>query len=488
MENNFAEREINLWDMFWAVCLKWRSILLWAVIFALLAGGFGYYKSAKVAEQSGVTSQVTAEDLRNNLTYEELQAVNTYLEYVQIYEEMCNYNEYSPLMQMNSNSFFEGEISYYVENGYVVEYPVIEGNNNIVAMVEAYNAVVQTEEFAKQIKNVIADENVKPYAMELIDNTETSDTDKAAGVFSIYVRAQDEDTCMQLKEIVKKAVEDNKANVNSMFGEHEIVLLQDVVYKTNSPELLVEQKESVDRCYACGIGLAPILDKFNNNQKTYINVLNKEQEEGCKESGEAAVSEPKVTPTAKVDVKYLIIGFLGGAFIAFAVWVVVYLFAGKLRLEDDFEKIFKNKLLGSVPSYDANKKKWFAFVDKFFLKIRHFNQRYFEREEALEMIAANIRIAAQKADSKQVMFAGAVCGNEEKKVMEAIAEKLNNDDIELVWSDSVLYNAEALQRMVQIGHLVMIEKAEASLYTEVKKEIEICAQHDINLIGCVIVY
>ena len=39
------EKEINLFDLFGAVCLKWRSILVCATILAVLAGTISYVNS-----------------------------------------------------------------------------------------------------------------------------------------------------------------------------------------------------------------------------------------------------------------------------------------------------------------------------------------------------------------------------------------------------------------------------------------------------------
>ena len=171
----------------------------------------------------------------------------------------------------------------------------------------------------------------------------------------------------------------------------------------------------------------------------------------------------------------------------FALWALAYIFSNRLRLEDDFEQIFGSKLLGNV-AMTNKKKKWFAFIDRLFEKLRHFNQRYFETEDALDMVAANIRIAMQKAEGKSVMVTGAVCGEDEKKVAEALADRLKKDGIEIVCGSPVLYNAEALEKLVETGCAVLVEKAEKSLYQEVAREIEICAQQEVKLIGTVVVY
>lgn len=55
METQFyidEERDINLRGLFFSILLKWRSILMCMVVFAVIAGGSSYMKSAKLAEKN----------------------------------------------------------------------------------------------------------------------------------------------------------------------------------------------------------------------------------------------------------------------------------------------------------------------------------------------------------------------------------------------------------------------------------------------------
>ncbi len=489
MKKGVAEREINLFDMLWAVCQKWRSILTVAVIMAVLAGGFSYYRSVKSVEALAEAEQITSEDLAKGLSYEEIKTSEVYLNYKQTYEELTYYTENAPLMQMDANDFYVGEVGYYVDNGYKVEYPIIGENNNVVAMVNAYKGTIGTQEFAQKIEEILGSAGIDSYAMELVDCDGTYaggnviDNQEDKGVLSVTVYAKDEETCLALKELVKSVIESSKGEVTKQFGKHDITIIKDVVSRTSSGDLLQVQKEKMDLAYTCSNNMYNMSLKFTPAQQAYVDMC---IEEGGKVT-EVVNEEEKAVPVAAISKKLVALGFLGGAFLMFVIWGLMYIFSSRIRLEDNFEVVFGSKLLGNVPTSDK-KKKWFYFIDAIFEKLRHYNQHYFEREEALDMVAANIRIAMAKKDAKKVMVTGAILGAEEKAIAEDLATKLKKDGIEILCASPILYNAEALEKLVEIGQVVLVEKVEKSLCGEVEREIEICRQQEVNLIGCVVAY
>ena len=123
-----------------------------------------------------------------------------------------------------------------------------------------------------------------------------------------------------------------------------------------------------------------------------------------------------------------------------------------------------------------------------FIRLRHLNQRYFDQEKAYEMAVANIRISLKDTNNRMVIVSGAVCDTDEKNVIDELAKRLEHDEIKLEYINPVLYNAEALERLVEVGQVIFIEKVEQSLYQEVQAEIEICEKQNVNLLGCIVIY
>lgn len=484
MRKNVAEREINFWDMLWAICLKWRNIFACAIILSVLAGGFSYYKNAKAIAEINEMAEVDIDEIAQRLDDEELETMDTYITYKDMYSKQVDFNEKSELMKLDAESFYKGEVTYYIDNNYEVVYPVINKTNPIVSIVNAYRAEFNKSDFIKKSSDILDIEyKGAAYNADFIDFDNTYEmansieTDASKGILSVSVYVSDEYECEKMLALIKEIVESKKDEIASTHGKHDLVLIQDTCVKSANNTILGTQKENIDKVQTYAKLMSDMEAKFSNDERLYINAykqMNMKTEE--KEPVRAGISK-----------KLLILGFLGGVFLALFYFALVYIFGTKIRLEDDFEDIFGSKLLGNV-LMSEKKKKWFGFIDKLFEKLRHFNQRYFETEDALDMVAANIRIAMQKVENKKVMVTGAVCGEDEKKVADALAERLKKDGIEIVCESPMLYNAESLEKLVEIGSVVLVEKAEKSFYQEVAREIEICAQQDVSLIGTVVVY
>lgn len=488
------ERELSLYDMFWAICLKWRSILAVAIVFAVLAGAFSYVQSAKQIEANSkiVTDETedSLEKLYTRMSYDEQKMADGYLNYKKSYDDLVAYNENAPLMQLDANDFYKGEISFYIDTNYAVEYPVIEKKDDTVAITNAYKSVISSQDFANHMSDVLGIEKTA-YALEMVDSkgvyagVNALDNEESQGLLSICVYAKDEETCLQLEELVKENVLAKKNELKQQFGEHEINVLKEEISRTASAELLKYQKANMELAYTCSNNMYNMYIRFADYQKAYINQAR--IDEGAKTVLPETTEENTVVLTPTISKKMIVLGFLGGACLIFVFWAFVYIFSTRLRLEENFEQIFSSKLLGNVPMADK-KKKWFFFVDGLFEKLRHFNKRYFALDDALDMVAANIRIAMKNADSKKIMFTGAACGEEEKKMIKLLEERLKKDGIEIVFESSILYNAESLEKLVETGRVVLVERAEKTFQHEVAREIEICTQQNIDLIGTVIVY
>lgn len=486
MEKNFEEREINLIDMFWAACLKWRQIVLWAVIFALLAGSFSYLKSAKAARAAvSPVEEIALEDIK--LDKDSKRNATAFLQYKQMYAEQIRYNGKAPLMQLDANGFYREVISYYVDNHFSVEYPVMNKTNYIDAMVEAYQASLRSEEFTARLVEVTGiDENDASYETERIDcinkygalNTPANDS----GIMMISVYGRDEQSCRELAELVKESITSRKADVTGKFGEHDITLVEDSCSYISDADLLKYQQDNISKLSTYATSLETMKGKLSDEELSYVNAFEKEQE-AEEEKEEQEVDVPAVT----VSKKLIVVGFVGGAVLAFFFIVLLYLLNSRLRLEDHFERIYATKLLGNVIVNNDGKKKWFAFIDRIFYRLRHFNKHYFPEEEAVSMIAAGIRIGARKEGASKVYVTGAVLEKEEKSVIEQLKKELKKSGIELVSGKPVLYDAEALEQIAETGFAVLVEQAGVTLYSQVAEELEICAHQGVKVLGAVVV-
>lgn len=479
MEKSVAEREINVIDMFWAVCLKWRQILLWAVIFAILAGGMSYLKKARAA------AEPSKGNLLENfeLSEEEKKNADAYLEYEQMYWEQIAYNSNAARMRLNADGFYRGTVSYYVDNHYEVEYPLINKADNIDSLIGAYMMLFKAEEFYAGLQEVMDDDQTEISYLEELVECKNND----GSVLTICVRGADEKSCRALMELVKETVQAGKTEISKNIENHDITMIRDACDYVSDAELLRYQQDNISKLSTYKLNIENMKAKMTDTELSYVDAYEQNQEKKDQaEEAEAVEAETEKT-AVRISKKLVVFGFVGGGALAFAIFALFYLLSAKLRLEDNFEKVYGVKLLGNVVLQKETKKKWFGFIDRFLDRMRHLNKHYFSEDESISMIAASIKIGAKKQNAAKVYVTGAAMGKEETSLIEKIKKELEKTNVELISGKPILYDAEALEQSAEAGYVVLVEHAGVSLYTEVGQEIEVCEHQGMHVLGAVVV-
>ena len=105
----------------------------------------------------------------------------------------------------------------------------------------------------------------------------------------------------------------------------------------------------------------------------------------------------------------------------------------------------------------------------------------------VEMIYVGVKLAAEKSNINSVYVTGAGLAENHTPLLDEVIAKLKKDGIEVEMGKSILYYAGALEQSVKVGNVLLLEKAGQSLYQEIQREIEICSQQELNLLGAVVV-
>lgn len=498
MGNNEQEREINLADMIWTICLKWRVLLVSAVIFAVLAGGYSCLNSMRSRERSDDSDP----QLSNIELLEDSQdRVNQYLQYVKILEDQFAYNENAPFMQLNALGFYVGRVSYYVDNHFQDEQPDNSEFGNMKAIITSYLAELRSEGFISELYSLMggsADNSA--YLLELVDTANqyggavfsqnaniAAALDNGSNTMTISVYGAEEAACRELLQLVKKTIEGKRDSVAGRIGEHDIILIEDACNYVSDIQLLTYQKGKMDWVTTSQTAVKNLEGQLSEQEMLYIQQLETSQEvEGSAEDEGNEPQQNTVTfSAADINVKYVAIGFVGGLILAGFVIILLYVLNNRLRLADDVEALYGVKLFCRMVPDEERKKKIFDFVDDFLIKLRNINQHSFTPEEAISMAAAGIRISARNAKTTKIYATGSNMGPKEKAVIENLAEELKKTGVELIAGNPILYDAEAMEHAAEVGNLVLVERAGVSMYDEVSNELETCSYQGIKILGMV---
>lgn len=495
MENRVDDREINIIDMLCAICLKWRQICVVAVACAVLAGAFSYYQNVQSLKADSKPKEETKfEDIE--LEDEDERNVCIYMEYQELYNNQLTYNENASLMKLDANGFYVGNISYYIDNYFSVEYPTISKENNVDAMIQAYKAEFRDENFATKIAEKLElDETLASYSLELVDggNKYGSSVSMAesTGVMTVSVYGKDEETCEILAQLVREMIESKKTTVVQQFGEHEITLIEDVCKYVSDANLREYQRNNIDRLYIYSKSISEVKTKISEDVVNLLQAYKESQQAKLDSETQTEVENSEgnmeESSPAGFSKKMIVIGFIGGMLMTVVFVALSYLFNGRLRLEDDFENLYGVKLLGRVISSKKERKNILGFVDAMILHIRHSNLVMFQVEDAIPMIVTNIKIACVKEQKKKIAITRNGENAGEKEIVTRVTEGLRKEGIEVVVGNTLLYDCAMVECAAESSLVVLVESANKVGYMTVQKEINICKQQGTKVVGAIIV-
>ena len=127
---------VDLKDLLYRIILKWRLMIIFAVIFAVAANMFGIYKSKKSADAMAADQAALSEDaesIKALLTDKEAQevdiAVSAYMNLKKRCDALSRYLDGSVFASLDFSAVPTVKVNYIVDSHYETEYPVIEKKN-----------------------------------------------------------------------------------------------------------------------------------------------------------------------------------------------------------------------------------------------------------------------------------------------------------------------------------------------------------------------
>lgn len=515
METQFyidGERDINLRGLFFSILLKWRSILMCMVVFAVIAGGFSYMKSAKLAEknralieeeQSTLSAQEREEaaKAREEAAAKALNATEitnvkhvagVVNEYQQMYDAQKRYNDNSIYMRLDPTAVHTATLQYYVDNHFKIEYPVMGEANNVSAIVQAYQSKLSSEELYEQIVSAYGGEVEASYFKEVID---TDITGAGNGVLKIVLYGYDDAMVHTMAECIKGVVGAAQGEIASNFTRHDISLVNESYLVQADSHIFTEQQNNIQRLTTLNDSIIRLESTLSENELAYLLTLldsqtvkvnmEEDETEETEETEESLLNDEIVVIPASVNASFVFLGFVLGAMIVVVFYGIQYIVDNRLKTEEEIEDYFKIQNMGCLNMQEKGERS--NLIDKWIIGWRDRNKRSFSQEESLRMIQAGIRIAAEKHGLHNVFMTGCDVGKMEEEAIEKIKTLLSDVNLTIRYGNNPIYDPESLMELANTEGIVLIEKVGESTYSEIKKEIELCCIHKSRIVGAIVI-
>ena len=368
-----GERVIDLLALIRTVLKKWRRMLLFGILFALLSAVyFGVLKSGKAVEV--VDSEVSVENESPNNYAVELEIIDN---------SIANKNRYiqnSKLLQLDPNAVSRAYIRFSIQMDDTEESSEAEGTGEEVAVQEVLDEQ-QVQEISSadmadtagadmagagengsdSISKVYLDDSSRKAVLILRHyiNAVNYDTDyeklaSQLGMEKEYIRElvwasvedeaalsgniqavySDEENAVMIAEQALEILKEEKAAATGLYGRHKVIVEPAVVRTTSDRSYNTQLKERLQE-------MNDLKTQKDNFQKNFN--LTEKMVEKLSDTG----SENKIS--RKELVKYIVLGFILGCLLFLLVYAIFLVAAGVLLSSRELGRMFGMNKLAVVP-------------------------------------------------------------------------------------------------------------------------------------------
>ena len=483
------EREIDIKTMLRQSLKHWRVVLIGAVIGAVLACGVKY-KADTAAAQAAINNQieaanapeVTIEYLEGLLGENHAAAVWNAAEYWAYIEDKKEYMEKSVWFNLNA----------YEENAVYLSYQVQSAEP--LRMISSCGRYLNGTEMAESIIEEMGLKIETKYVTELLSMPLTDN----ATYFTVKVCADNKEECEALADCVEKLMgnytrllEQEDGVTQIRFVERDSRVVTDETLANTQVAYDVELYNMLNVCnsYIAGFDgnqlqlYKMLLEKGTETGISIYADVNEEDEENVKDTPAVEID---TTIHVKPNVTVTLIGFFAGGIAAYAILMLLYTISPSIHGTDEMKYLFGLSNLGTMNTIMIGKKRICFIVDHWIDRLSRGRKNSLDYEQQLELIVANIRVVCEKQGVHQVFAFGSDIRKIPEVSLKNIQTKLKEHGISIEYGEGILMNPESLEQASKIGAVIVFEVDEKTKCEEIAKELNVCRQSGIKILGAVL--
>lgn len=443
MEHKKEDSVIYLKDLLFAALYRWRTILVIAIAFALLLGGF---KAFPLLSDNNA-EQLPQASLDNQQESDLLSAKVSLLE--ASLEDQKAYLQDSIFMQLNPYAFYEVALRLYVDSNYQINpdktYQSIDKTPAILA---AYTSALSSDEATRQLADAIkTDPKYIPELRKISSSVED-------GMLSVAIQCANEEDAATLLSVLISEINATHEGINNAVDTHTISILEEVISQKADRSIATKQTE--------------VFTLYSQLQK---DLANARLELGALKS-KLNTSSP--AGIIKNSVIFAIVGVILGVFLSVCVIWVKHIASNKVygarNLTDRTGiKVISCMLCGSKSAID----RWLLSMEGRCLNTM---------EEQIPLLAANIHARCNAAN--RIFVTGTASEENITLLTKALQSAL--PDLQITGAYNLLANAEAIAALTDCDTVLLAEQCGVSRYSDINTELELVTDCHKALIGYVL--
>lgn len=487
-EKELMKRKDSDWeitDLLWEIIRRWRQILIFVLVGAVMLSGYQLVKDLKIAkttpQQVQVKEEKTLEAMENALGKQDMDEVLGAVAIKKQLDEKSTYSKESVLMSINP----------YEENVVYLQYYVI-GDAAETDYASFFKQHISNGAAVSELVDVVTDgKNVYMVSDGDILNM-NGDADGNKNSFVVRIRGLSEDDCKTMAEQVKVNLQQYEQKLNENISGVSLILIEENSAVVVDEELVLWQNQTATMIKQLNNNLDSLKSNMTGEQLAlyvkYTNMLEKEAAGSVEDSENGAENEnvsvePQMTENKKsvqLSLTKLVLGAFLGLVLA-VVWILLcFLFNPRLRSESEIKTLYHVNVIGTIKSGKKNR------FDRQILKWRYHRAGALTLEQEVDLISANIKVACGNKDA-QVYLTGSDLNKISSEFLEKIAKNCKEKGVAVVIGKEISYHADALEKMAEVGQVLFVEQIQNSYYDEIYQEITLCMEHKIPVMGMIVV-
>ncbi|MCD8362727.1 MAG: hypothetical protein LUC98_07175 [Lachnospiraceae bacterium] len=480
-----ADEVIDLVDLLFYLLKRWKSFLVLLVIGALLGSGVCALKAVQTRNAKVAASQTEWSAAGYDIDDEVIVQMEMAAQYRKQYLEQLAYCQNSILMQLDPNSFYEGQLTWYISAGDDTNLAISRFRNIIKSdgILEELQAASGLDCESSYIEELLSAST----SAELIDRapeesksgtdlyTYISDTGNGLGII-IKVVAPDEESCTQMLSVLREKAEDLDSECASSYEVYSSVKVSDSVQQTANSAYLTWQDKSLTRMYTYLTNEQKLEDAFTSTELDYYKHVyyteSLEETDVTAETGVAAEADAdtEISLSFSGMKKYVLIGAVVGLFI-WACWFgLSYLLDKSIRTYGEAKDCYRVPMLGRLAVDDRKARGIDGLIDSLYGRIKG-------SPDTIPYVISAINTIG---DERTVL-----CGNIEYGEVQAVMQEFQKSCAQIEIEDFAGKSVHALERVKETGREILVVRIGKTKKAEIRRELEICRMQKIQVVGMV---
>ena len=463
------EKEVSLIELFWEVLTRWRLVIVLTMFCTVLVGGYKLVSNMQNYKKVQNSTDMSVKELNEFLTDNEKNTVMEAREKQIAIKKKQEYLNESELMRIDA----------YNKNVEVMQY-YIKGDR-AEDLVVSYLSYFKNGGPLKELNKKLHWQKSNKYLLELFSaeqgeqNKKDNGLTDEANIFTVYVTGKNRNSCENNADAIKQVALNYRKVLERKIGPHELILLNSNTKVIKDDSLIDKQDDLKGSIITLKTELNTLKSNMTEQQLKLLEL----------ENSDAEIQQNRKENENKVFIskKFVFMGFLLG-FLLSVLWISIrYIFNGNIKTRAEVQNLFGLNLYGEIKKLDAQKKH-FMIIDH---KISAWKEKAtLSNYEIFEFICSKLRADLEQNNISELLLTTSLNLNKkEQTIIKQLVSEISASNIRVSMCGDITNNIEAFNQLIEIGNVLFIEKFRETKYTTIEKELEICNNYSINVLGSI---